>query len=157
MNICELNKKNQVVTLDGVSTFGKDISQYGLKNGYMDYKCLSNIVGNTILNNNIINYEIDNWQLINGSDIKYCNTVTGEYMEYDNIENWDNIEESYIDIFQYYIIDDWGVEFLENYTEEIVYYNEVLDIYLWGITHWGTSWDYVLTDIEIVNENGEQI
>ena len=43
MNIYELNKKNQVVTLDGVSTFGKDISEYGLENGYMDYKCLSNI------------------------------------------------------------------------------------------------------------------
>ena len=138
MNICELNKKNQVVTLDGVSTFGKDISQYGLDNGYIDYKCLSDIVGNTILNNNIINYEVDNWQLINGVDY--------------NEEN-----ESYIDIFQYYIIDGWGVEFLEKYTDEIVYYNEVLDVYLWGIPHWGTSWDYVLTDIKIVNENGEPI
>lgn len=138
MNIIELNKKNQVVTLDGVSTFGKDISQYGLDNGCVDYKCLSDIVGNTILNNNIINYEIDNWELINGVDY--------------NEEN-----ESYIDIFQYYIIDNWGVEFLEKYTDEIIYYNEELDIYLWGITHWGTSWDYVLTDIKIVNENGEPI
>ena len=138
MNICELNKKNQVVTLDNMSVFGKNISQYGLDNGYIDYKCLSDIVGNTILNNNIINYEVDNWELINGVDY--------------NEEN-----ESYIDIFQYYIIDNWGVEFLEKYTNEIVYYNEVLDIYLWGITHWGTSWDYVLTDIKIVNENGEPI
>lgn len=138
MNIIELNKKNQVVTLDGVSTFGEDISQYGLENGYMDYKCLSNIVGNTILNNNIISYEVDNWELINGVD-------------------YNEEKEEYIDIFQYYIIDGWGVEFLEKYTDEIVYYNEVLDIYLWGITHWGTSWDYVLTDIKIVNENGEQI
>ena len=138
MNIYELNKKNQVVTLDGVSTFGKDISEYGLENGYMDYKCLSNIVGNTILNNNIINYEVDNWELINGVD-------------------YNEEKEEYIDIFQYYIIDNWGVEFLEKYTNEIVYYNEVLDIYLWGITHWGTSWDYVLTNIEIVNENGEPI
>lgn len=24
-----------------------------------------------------------------------------------------------------------------------------MDIYLWGITHFGTSWDYVLTDIEL--------
>ena len=104
----------------------------------MDYKCLSNIVGNTILNNNIINYEVDNWELINGVD-------------------YNEEKEEYIDIFQYYIIDGWGVEFLEKYTDEIVYYNEVLDIYLWGITHWGTSWDYVLTDIKIVNENGKQI
>lgn len=138
MNIYELNKKNQVVTLDGISVFGKDISKYGLENGYMDYKCLSNIVGNTILNNNIINYEVDNWELINGVD-------------------YNEEKEEYIDIFEYYIIDNWGVEFLVKYTDEIVYYNEILDIYLWGITHWGTSWDYVLTNIEIVNENGEPI
>ena len=26
-------------------------------------------------------------------------------------------------------------------------YNETLDIWLWGVTHYGTSWDYVLTNI----------
>lgn len=36
---------------------------------------------------------------------------------------------------------------IEEYTNEIVYYNETLDLYVWGVTHWGTSWDYVLTDI----------
>lgn len=138
MNIYELNKKNQVVTLDGISTFGEDVSKYGLENGYVDYKCLSNIVGNTILNNNIIDYEVNNWELINGID-------------------YDEEREEHIDIFQYYIIDGWGVEFLEKYTDEIIYYNEVLDIYLWGIAHWGTSWDYVLTDIKIVNKNGDPI
>ena len=29
-------------------------------------------------------------------------------------------------------------------------YNEQLDMYLWGITHFGTSWDYVLTDVKLV-------
>ena len=27
------------------------------------------------------------------------------------------------------------------------------DLYIWGVTHWGTSWDYVLTDIRY-NEDG---
>ena len=31
---------------------------------------------------------------------------------------------------------------------EIVYYSEELDLYIWGVTHYGTSWDYVLTDIK---------
>ena len=34
-------------------------------------------------------------------------------------------------------------------TDEILYENEELGITLWGVTHWGTSWDYVLTNIPI--------
>ena len=58
------------------------------------------------------------------------------------------------DVFQWYIISDSGDDLLEYWTNEIIYYNEELDMYLWGVTHWGTSWDYVLTDIRI--EKGEE-
>ena len=50
--------------------------------------------------------------------------------------------------FQYFIISAEGAVILEEYTNEIVYYNSNLDLYVWGVTHYGTSWDYVLTDIE---------
>lgn len=57
-------------------------------------------------------------------------------------------ENSYnAEIFQYYIVSDNGAEILKE-CNEIVYYNEELDMYVWGVTHWGTSWDYVLTDIK---------
>lgn len=55
----------------------------------------------------------------------------------------------YDEIFQYFIISDNGAEILKNWTNEIVFYNEELDMYVWGVTHWGTSWDYVLTDIKL--------
>ena len=55
----------------------------------------------------------------------------------------------YEEIFQYFIISDNGAEILKDYTNEIVFYNESLDMYVWGVTHWGTSWDYVLTDIKL--------
>ena len=55
----------------------------------------------------------------------------------------------YEEIFQYFIISDNGAEILKDYTNEIVFYNEALDMYVWGVTHWGTSWDYVLTDIKL--------
>ena len=42
-----------------------------------------------------------------------------------------------------------GYGFLSRNTDEIVYYCEELDIYLWSITHFGTSWDYVLTNIKL--------
>ena len=145
-------KKNTMVTHDGATLYGKEISGYGLNNGYVDYKTLSDIVGNHILNNDIIKYDVDNWEVVNGSDIKYYDSKADDYVEESEIENWDNIEEKYLDVFQYYIIDNTGAGILSDYTEELIYYNEKLDVYLWGITHWGTSWDYVLTDIQIENK-----
>lgn len=52
------------------------------------------------------------------------------------------------EIFQYFIVSDAGAELLKDYGE-IVYYLPALDIYVWGVTHYGTSWDYVLTNIKI--------
>jgi len=57
----------------------------------------------------------------------------------------------YPEIFQYYIVDGNGAEILKE-AEEIVFYNYELDMYVWGVTHWGTSWDYVLTNIKICKD-----
>ena len=66
----------------------------------------------------------------------------------DLIEELENEQYNQDEIFQYYVVDDSGAELLQE-INEIVFYNEEIDVYLWGVTHWGTSWDYVLTDIEI--------
>ena len=65
--------------------------------------------------------------------------------------NGDDIDEDgdYHEIYQWYIITEQGANFLEEYTDEIVYYHEEMDLYVWAITHFGTSWDYVLTDIKL--------
>ena len=67
----------------------------------------------------------------------------------DEIERLEDEQDNEREIFQWYIISDNGASILKDYTNEIVYYNSELDMYLWGVTHWGTSWDYVLTDIKI--------
>lgn len=57
-------------------------------------------------------------------------------------------ENSYdTECYQYYIVSDNGAEILKE-INEIVFYNEELDMYVWGVTHWGTSWNYVLTNIK---------
>lgn len=33
----------------------------------------------------------------------------------------------------------------ESGSDEIVYYSKELDMYIWGITHYGTSWKLMLT------------
>ena len=110
--------------------YGNEISEYGRKNGFVDYRTLAKSF-DAVLNNDIINKtsEIGYWDVINGSE-------------------YDEETDSYADIFQYYIISSQGAEILQRETEEIVFYNEELDMYVWGITHFGTAWDYVLTDIE---------
>lgn len=63
-------------------------------------------------------------------------------------------ETKYRDFYQYFIIDSSGAEILKDWTDEYVIYNEKLDLYVWGVDHCGTSWDYVLTQIEC-NYKGE--
>ena len=119
----------QIKMYDG-KVYGHKVSEYGLKNGYLDYLTLSKIVEDAVLNNNIfMGAGYENWELV-------CGEEEDEY--------------GYREVYQYYIIGYSGYRFLEEYTDEIVYYNDELDMYLWGVTHFGTSWDYVLTDIELV-------
>lgn len=123
-------QEEKSITLYDGKAYEHKVSDYALENGYLDYLTLSKIVGDCILNNNIYEYAgYENWELESG------------------VEEDEN--GYFYDVFQYYIITDNGASFLERYTDEIVYYHEELDMYLWGITHFGTSWDYVLTDIKL--------
>ena len=111
--------------------YGYMVSEYGLENGYLDYHTLSKLVGDCVLNNYIFEYAgYENWELESGEE----EDEDGYFQE----------------VYQYYIVSDGGARILKDHTDELVFYNEELDMYLWGITHFGTSWDYVLTDIRLV-------
>lgn len=69
-----------------------------------------------------------------------------------DIQELKDAEEYPPEIFQYYIVSDAGARILCELTNEIVFYNEDLDMYVWGVCHFGTGWDYVLTDIPVVLE-----
>ena len=114
--------------------YGNKVSEYGLKNGFVDYRTLAQSF-DAVLNNQIMvaTQNIGFWELENG-----CEYWTD-----------DDGNEYYKDIFQWFIISDNGARILKELTNEIVYYNSELDMYVWGVTHYGTSWDYVLTDIKI--------
>lgn len=112
---------------------GNEISNYGKEHGFLDYDTFSRAFDH-VLNNPI--FELGQgigygWELVNGLDFDY--------------EEEEIIEEP--EVFQWYIVSDSGAQIIQDYTNEILYYHDELDIYLWGVTHWGTGWDYVLTDI----------
>lgn len=119
------------IKMYGDMVYGVKVNKYGLEHGRLDYGTLYKILGGPILNNHIriaTRYtEMDKWELVLGEDSRE-------------------------DIYQEYIISDAAFDFLKRYTDEIVYYNEELEVYLWCVTHFGTSWDYVLTDIELVRK-----
>lgn len=108
--------------------FGVEVSKHGLERGRLDYHTLEKIVGNRIVNNTIFSATpYWDWVLLCGDD-----------------------EE--VEVCKYLIISEFGYNFLAEYGDEIVYYNHKLDLYLWGVTHYGTNWSYVLTSIKLVEE-----
>lgn len=66
----------------------------------------------------------------------------------EQIDELEREQDEQQEIFQYFIVSDAGADLLKDYGE-IVYYIPALDVYVWGVTHYGTSWDYVLTNIKI--------
>lgn len=134
------------LTMYNGKVWGHTPSPYAKQYGYLDYRTLSHMVGDMVLNNYIFStMDPEDWELENGCDFHSFDREGNEVEPYSD-EEWDR---EYRDVYQYYIITPRGAEILKDYTDQIVYYNDKLDLYLWGITHFGTSWDYVLTDIKL--------
>lgn len=155
--------------------YGNKISDYGLENGYVDYRTLAKAFDAVLANDLMSQTEgvIGWWEMESGGTdnseeielrrerIDELGTkllTTEDEEESAKIQNLIDEEEREIslledeqepdEVFQWFIVDDNGARILKEFNE-IVYYNEELDLYLWGVTHFGTSWDYVLTNIKI--------
>lgn len=151
--------------------YGNPISDYGLEHGRVDYATLAKAF-DAVLNNDIMSltYDIGSWEEVSGiidnsdeieeleekrdeleeeSESSPSQILENEISEInEQIEELENEQDNGREVFQWFIVDDWGARLLQDISE-IVYYNEKLDMYLWGVTHYGTSWDYALTNIKI--------
>jgi len=112
----------------------------------VSYSELARRVGDCILNNQLQSELQDDcsFELFNGED-SYCykHETKEECQKNDSECDYESR-----DVYQTYIITQDGAEYLQRNTNEIVYYCEKLELYLWGITHFGTGWDCVFTDIK---------
>ena len=155
--------------------YGNPISDYGIEHGYVDYATLAKAF-DAVLNNDIMSltYDIGSWEQVSGQvngivdntdEIEELEEKKDELVEQnenspsqileneideinEKIEELENEQNDELEVFQWFIVDDWGARLLQE-INEIVYYNETLDMYLWGVTHYGTEWNYVLTNIKI--------
>lgn len=157
--------------------YGNKISDYGIKNGYVDYGTLAKAF-DAVLNNTIpampefwdyteqLSGMIDNSEEIENLEdsIAEREDSIAEAEEAGNskavaklqrdidgmqsrIDQLTEEQEEQPEIFQWYIVSEQGAELLQE-CNEIVYYNSAMDLYFWGVTHYGTAWSYVLTDIK---------
>ena len=51
-----------------------------------------------------------------------------------------------VEVFQWYLISSNDADYLKRNTDELVFYSNVLDEYVWGVTHFGTSWSDVFLE-----------
>ena len=112
-----------MLKVSGSVFYGNKISAYGIEHGYVDYGTLAKAFDHVLANNALEWF--DDWEPISGEEDD--------------------------DIFQWYIVDERGAEILESCGES-VWYSPSHELYLWGVTHLGTSWDYVLTNIKCNSE-----
>lgn len=165
--------------LAGTYFCGNEVSDYAKEQGYLDYRTLAKafdaVLNNDIMSitdsNGIGYWNQENGMIDNSDEIEELENKisdTEEKMEeLDEKSNDYKVLESEIDemqsridelqnqqdyppeVFQWYIVDENGADIIKEYTDDPLYYNETLDMYLWGVTHYGTSWDYVLTDVKL--------
>lgn len=109
-----------------------ELNDYEKENKYLSYANLFYDNDALILCNNIIN--------------RY------EYLTLENGNDYNEEEDTYEEVYQYYIIDDDTAKRLIDNTDELIYYDNELDIYILGVTHFGTNWHYVLTDFKLIKD-----
>lgn len=122
------------------------LNKYEKENKKISYKTLINY----LFNNNLI--------LCNNITKLFYQDINGEYIE-PSLEvgkDYDEENDYYKNIYQYFIVDfdDFNLDFMKKYcqNEIILYYIDFLDCYILGVDHFGTGWNYVLTDFEYTTE-----
>lgn len=162
---------------------GNMISEYGRKNGRVDYATFAKAF-DAVLNNSIMAdlenagyyFDIEVGFIDNSEDIEALEeerdalgivekwTASGKTYEDEDgneaspetVARFEEIdgkidelrdEEGPDEIYQYYIVSAYGADLIRDYNVGTLFYCEAVDLYIWGIGHYGTAWDYVLTPI----------
>ena len=165
---------------DTIKYYDAEVSEYGIKNNRVDLAALGYAVGG-ILNLNIVRMTasagLGEWEVRNGSLYYHCDCEGNWYSDQKAQERIDELEslideadedqeENILawkedikrleeceerDIYQCFIVSYSGARILMEDTDEIVLYNEKLDMYVWCVTVFGTPWEDVLTNILLKN------
>ena len=164
--------------------YGVEASRYGIEKNCVDMKTLGLVLKGVSADEIFkmtAEYGIGTWEVVNGSLYIHYDCAGNYYTDKeaqeriqeleeliedadegqeDKIAAWradiESLEDCEVrDIHQYYLISEKAANILmEESEEQIVFYNDVLNAYIWGITFCGASWSEVLTDIPL-NRSGQ--
>lgn len=179
IKVMEERNMGKTRKLYGTTFYGNEVSEYAKENGYLDYSTLSKAFDAVLNNDIVRNTWglCGEWEQIHGfidnsaqiQELKDELEEIKEACEYESNEEEftmciiyerrikelesliEELEESDTEpeIYQSFIVSEQGAEIIQRFTDNPVFYNDALNMYVWGITHWGTSWDYVLTDVKL--------
>lgn len=130
----------------------ESMGNYEKEQGYASYRTIvERYIGNIVLCNNIIDIDTSVYDNMENG-YRYINYETREEAteeEYYN-DNEGKYDIEYEEIYQYYLchISDWQKEELLK-MGIILSYSDKLECDVLCVDHWGTSWDYVLTDVKL--------
>lgn len=127
-----------MTTTEKKPTFwGVELNEEETKSHRLSYATMSKTF-DAVLCNSVVDVDPDIFNNIeSGSFTHYY--INGVEVDQEEIEE---------EIFQYFIVSDSALWILKK-AGELVFYSEKLNCYIWGVTHWGTSWDYVLTSLKL--------
>ena len=125
------------------------------KGACITYEHLANMIENMVLSNSIFNsVEID---CIEFYDDDQAEILLENYIErhgnpYDDdyYDTYEYMMDTINEACQFYVVDKESAKTLVKFNEAVLYHNE-LDLAIWCVGHWGTSWEYVDTDIVVDN------
>lgn len=119
----------------------EDLNEEEKRTGYISYRRLINRISNGI------------WLFNNAPELSNYD------FEYEVNSDYDEENDEYIDIYQYYLIDinNYMIEKLNELKckDIIIAWSETLEEYVLMVDHLGTSWDYVMTSIKYTNNIDE--
>ena len=126
------------------------MGDYEKEQGRASYRTLVNYyIGDIVLCNNIVNEDESVFYNMEQEDTTKYYNENGEEISEEEYYNDDNAytENEEQEIFQYYLcnLGQWEREQAQKHGL-ILSYSDKLDCDVLCVDHWGTSWDYVLTD-----------
>lgn len=130
-----------------------DMGKYEKEQGYASYRTIvQRFVGDIVLCNNIVEVDPSVYEnLLIETEEKYYNEE-GEEITEDQYYGDPNAycETNEPEIYQYYLcnVTQWEKEQAES-AGLIFSYSDMLDCGVLCVDHWGTGWDYVLTDAKL--------
>lgn len=125
------------------------ISHKGLEIGYLDYSALASMLYDGMILNNSLSMESFLDELPDGAWFEsYEAFLEDESLTEDEYDSYDYFYDLLESVYQYYMVSDRDSQFLLK-AGEVVIYSEELNINLWCIGHYGTSWSYVYSDAKI--------